>query len=164
MAPGLLEEGSDGGNKDTSPGADPTSKDGKVKASRAGMHLRVTDQPFASRSCSTSPTHQLAAPPGFPPLEGGSATTPTGRTAPDATGGGSARASPTRSRPFSSGGCSFFGGKSSHFNSPVRNRSRTNSLTVEMSGANHFKHLKNHLQLHHNKIKHPPLQHHPTMK
>ncbi|KAF2361378.1 Rap GTPase activating protein domain [Trinorchestia longiramus] len=155
MATGLLND-SDSSNRDRKDRA----KDTKG-ASRAGMHLRVSDQHFSSRSCSTSPTHQLAAP-CFPTVVGGDSSTPTEEDLgglESSSGCGSAKASPTRSRPV----VAVIGDKSPKTVSPGRSRNRTNSLTVEMSGANHFKHFKIHMP-HHHKVKHPPLQHHPTLK
>ncbi|XP_068243929.1 GTPase-activating Rap/Ran-GAP domain-like protein 3 [Palaemon carinicauda] len=98
-------------------------------SNRAGMHLKVTDQRYASRSCTASPTHH-PAPPG--PFSGSSPS-------------GSPPVGPTMGSP-------------SHqpYQKP---RDRTNSLTVDAANSllHHGRpHLLHHYQHHHHH--HPPVK------
>lgn len=180
-----------GGDRDSKDGLLGGAEGGKTP-SRGGMHLRVLEQPYTSRSCTASPTHQLAMP-SFPTSSGtgvlGSSAASAGSSDESPSGssgsagvssaailsGRNKSTSPASSRSTNTGSSSgsggiagmmlaAAGGKISPSKSNIRNRNRTNSLTVEMNSASHLKHLKNHLpHFNHHKIRHP-LQHHSTYK
>ena len=121
------------------------------------MHLKVSDQPYTSRSCTASPTHHLGSGPAFPGTQTNAAGSKTNQ--------------PSSSSPFHSptkihrhkSHRETSGGSPSH-HPPTRPRDRTNSLTVESITQQHLR--QSHLLNHHHRThrRHPPLQHHPTLK
>nr|XP_045581398.1 GTPase-activating Rap/Ran-GAP domain-like protein 3 [Procambarus clarkii] len=108
---------------------------------RAGMHLRVSDQRYASRSCTASPTHQPSPP---NPFSGG---TPS---------------------PGSSPLVTIPPGSPSHHPPYQKPRDRTNSLTVDSASnlLHHHHHGRPNLLLHHHHHHHHRhhQQHHPPVK
>ncbi|XP_050726126.1 GTPase-activating Rap/Ran-GAP domain-like protein 3 isoform X6 [Eriocheir sinensis] len=107
---------------------------GEGGGGRAGMHLRVADQRYTSRSCTASPTHHPSPPTPFPGCPPSPSSSP-GLSGPPNTSG-----SPTHHL--------------HHLHGPQKPRDRTNSLTVDSAGS-----LLHHHHHHHHHLGRPHLFH-----
>ncbi|KAK3891489.1 hypothetical protein Pcinc_004619 [Petrolisthes cinctipes] len=117
-------------------GGDAGSREGG-SSSRGGMHLRVSDQRYASRSCTASPTHNPSPPGPFPTY------TPSPSSSP-----------PVNHPPPQ--------GSPSHQAAYQKPRNRTNSLTVDSAGSllNHHHHPGRPHLIHSHSQHHQPQHHH----